>query len=155
MRHRISSGESAGHRFLAHLSSRMIFETWPAIVRPNQEAHYGKETTIRRRPLSTRRPATGLFTPDMESVEAPQAHGILTGRVIDTALRINPVTKSEFLWAKVQTFGGVFDVVADPLIVSGAVVEGGIIHGSFWLSGRLRNADGKMGLDSLRRFFAA
>ena len=97
---------------------------------------------------------SGLFNPDMESVEAPQAHGIFTGRVLDTALRINPVTKSEFLWAKVQTFGGVFDVVADPLIVSGAIVEGGIIHGSFWLSGRLRNTDGKMRSGSLRRFFA-
>jgi hypothetical protein len=87
---------------------------------------------------------SGLFTPEMEDVEPPQAHAILTGRVLNTALRINPVTKSEFLWAKVQTFGGVFDVVADPLIVNGAVVEGGIIHGSFWLSGRLRNTDGKM-----------
>jgi hypothetical protein len=87
---------------------------------------------------------SGLFTPAMESVEPPQAHAILTGRVLNTALRVNPVTKSEFLWAKVQTFGGVFDVVADPLIVNGAVVEGGIVHGSFWLSGRLRDDDGKV-----------
>jgi hypothetical protein len=92
---------------------------------------------------------SGLFTPDKGATEPPQAYAIFTGHVLNTALRINPVTKSEFLWAKVQTYGGVFDVVADPLIVNGAVVEGGIIHGSFWLSGRLRHPDSKMGLNSL------
>jgi hypothetical protein len=86
---------------------------------------------------------SGLFTADEESGGSPQAYAILTGHVLNTSLRINPVTKSEFLWAKVQTYGGVFDVVADPLIVNGAVVKGGIIHGSFWLSGRLQNSDGK------------
>ena len=58
MRHRISSGESAGRRFLAHLSSRMIFEKWLTVAGPNKEAHYGQEKTIRRRSLSTKRPAS-------------------------------------------------------------------------------------------------
>src|SRR5215475_3833526 len=58
MRHRISSGTSAGRRFLAHLSSRMIFETWPAKAGPNKEANYGQETTTLRRPFSTERPAS-------------------------------------------------------------------------------------------------
>jgi hypothetical protein len=87
---------------------------------------------------------SGLITAGPESVESPQAHAILTGHVLNTGLRINPVTKSEFLWAKVQTFGGVFDVVADPLIVNGTVVEGGIVQGAFWLSGRWKNHDIKI-----------
>jgi len=119
----------------------------------SEEAYYASQSEGPKFAAESFIPS-GLFTPDLESVEAPQAHAILTGKVLNTAFRINPVTKSEFLWAKVQTFGGVFDVVADPLIVNGAVVEGGIIHGSFWLSGRLRNTDGKMRLGSLRRFFA-
>jgi hypothetical protein len=97
---------------------------------------------------------SGLFTPDMEDIKPPQAYAILTGHVLKTALRINPVTKSEFLWAKVQTYGGVFDVVADPLIVNGAVVEGGIVHGSFWLSGRLIHSDSKKRLNSPQGFFS-
>ena len=120
----------------------------------SEEAYYASQSEEPKFAAESFIPS-GLFTPEMESVEPPQAHAILTGHILNTALRINPVTKSEFLWAKVQTFGGVFDVVADPLIVNGVVVEGGIIHGSFWLSGRLRNTEGKMRLDSLRRFFAA
>jgi hypothetical protein len=98
---------------------------------------------------------TGLITVGTESAESTPADAILTGHVLNTELRTNPITKSEFLWAKVQTYGGVFDVVADPLIVNGAVVEGGIIQGSFWLSGRLLNTDRKMKLNWPRRFFAA
>jgi hypothetical protein len=120
----------------------------------SEEAYYASQSEEPKFAAESFIPS-GLFTPEMEDVEPPQAHAILTGRVLNTALRINPVTKSGFLWAKVQTFGGVFDVVADPLIVNGAVVEGGIIHGSFWLSGRLRNTDGKMKLGSLRRLFTA
>lgn len=97
---------------------------------------------------------SGLFAPGMESVEPPQAHAILSGQVVDTAMRINPITKSEFLWAKVQTFGGVFDVVADPLIVNGTVVVGGIIHGSFWLSGRLQIPYSKTGLNPFKQLFS-
>jgi len=58
MRQRISSGESAGHRFPNHLSSHAIFETWPADAGPNKEAHHGQETTTRRRLFSTTRPAS-------------------------------------------------------------------------------------------------
>jgi hypothetical protein len=94
---------------------------------------------------------SGLFTEDLKSAEEPEAYAILTGHVIKTVLRINPVTKSEFLWAKVQTLGGVFDVVADPLIVNGAVVEGGIVQGSFWLSGRLIHSDSRVRLNSPQR----
>jgi hypothetical protein len=36
----------------------MIFETWLTVAGPNKEAHYGQETPIRRRSLSTRRPAS-------------------------------------------------------------------------------------------------
>jgi hypothetical protein len=119
----------------------------------SEEAYYASQSEGPKFAAESFIPS-GLFTSEMESVEPPQAHAILTGRVLNTAFRINPVTKIEFLWAKVQTFGGVFDIVADPLIVGGVVVEGGIIHGSFWLSGRLRNTDGKKKLGSLRRFFA-
>jgi hypothetical protein len=99
--------------------------------------------------------ASGLITVGTESAEPTPAHAILTGHVLNAELRTNPITKSEFLWAKVQTYGGVFDVVADPLMVNGAVVEGGIIQGSFWLSGRLRITYRKMKLNWPRRFFAA
>jgi hypothetical protein len=83
---------------------------------------------------------SGLFTPDLEKVEPPQAYAIMTGRVLETAVRTNPVTGGEFCWARIQTYGGEFDIVADPLLVLGVIVKGGVVHGSFWLSGRLRSS---------------
>jgi hypothetical protein len=79
----------------------------------------------------------GLFTTQLEAAEPPQALAILSGEVLETALRTNPFTQQEFRWARVQALGGVFDVVADPLVVTGEVVPGGILQGEFWLSGRL------------------
>ena len=79
----------------------------------------------------------GLFTSEFDTATPPQALALLSGRVLETALRCNPFTQREFRWARVQSFGGMFDVVADPLIVTGDVVPGGILQGEFWLSGRL------------------
>jgi hypothetical protein len=49
----------------------------------------------------------------------------------------NPHTQQAFWWARVRTLGGEFDVVADPEIVEGTIVQGGVIGGSAWLSGRI------------------
>lgn len=118
----------------------------------SEEAYYASQSEETKFAAESFLPS-GLFTADLESVESPQAHAILAGHVLNTALRINPVTKSEFLWAKVQTYGGVFDVVADPLIVDDPVVEGGIVHGAFWLSGRLKNSDGEIRSNLLQGLF--
>ncbi|MBO0861645.1 MAG: hypothetical protein J2P21_24795 [Chloracidobacterium sp.] len=119
----------------------------------SDEAYYASQSNWPRFGAESFFP-TGLFTEEMESTDPPQAYAIFTGHVLNTALKINPVTKSEFLWAKVQTFGGVFDVVADPVIVNGAVVEGGIVHGAFWLSGRLQHFDNIVRLNPSQRFFS-
>lgn len=57
--------------------------------------------------------------------------------MLSTALLTNPATGARFLWAKVRTLGGEADVVADSEVLRGTVVEGGVVFGSFWLSGRL------------------
>lgn len=46
-------------------------------------------------------------------------------------------TGATFVWAKVQTYGAVIDLVADPVLLDRRVVTGGVIRGSFWLSGRI------------------
>jgi len=50
---------------------------------------------------------------------------------------LNPLTQQPFYWARVRTYGGIFDVVADPQIVQGTIVQNGIVGGLFWLSGTL------------------
>ena len=82
---------------------------------------------------------SGLFTLGGEAMTPPQALAILTGHVLDTALLTNPATGATFHWAWVRTLGGEVDVAADPEVPTGSLVPGGVISGSFWLSGRLLN----------------
>lgn len=65
------------------------------------------------------------------------AQAILSGHVLASEMIMNPVTEQRFYWARVRTMGGELDVVADPQVVQGRLVRGGILCGSFWLSGRL------------------
>jgi hypothetical protein len=78
--------------------------------------------------------ATGLY---VRPGELPEAQVLFSGRVLATALRVNPVTGLLFVWAQVQTLGGQVDVVADPAVVQGVVRPGGVVSGAFWLSGRV------------------
>jgi hypothetical protein len=78
---------------------------------------------------------TGLFV--AQEGQVPPASAVLTGRVLATNVRLNPVTQKVFYWARVATLGGEVDVVADPEVVVGRLVVGGIVSGAFWLSGRV------------------
>ena len=80
---------------------------------------------------------SGLFHPDGESTVPPEALAIFSGRVIDTEKYINGLTNEEYIWAKVTVMGDEIDVVADPEIIEGKLIKGGILSGSFWLSGRV------------------
>ncbi|HEY7094220.1 MAG TPA: hypothetical protein VH393_13640 [Ktedonobacterales bacterium] len=74
---------------------------------------------------------SGTFSSPAESTV------IFNGHVLETAQLTNPHTERTFYWARVRTLGGEYDVVADPEIVEGAIVAGGVIGGSAWLSGRI------------------
>lgn len=69
--------------------------------------------------------------------DPPLAYAIFTGHVLETSIITNPVTDHEFIWAKVRTLGGEVDMVSDPVLLNGPVVKGGVVSGSFWLSGRI------------------
>jgi hypothetical protein len=53
---------------------------------------------------------------------------------------VNTASGGEFVWARVRTLGGEVEVAADPAIVRGEVVAGGIVTGSFWMTGRIGSA---------------
>jgi hypothetical protein len=80
---------------------------------------------------------SGLFSPSGESTQPPQAQAVFTGHILKTEYRTNEVSGVRFLWAKVETLGGVYDVVADCELVTTTPVVGGILSGAFWLTGRL------------------
>jgi hypothetical protein len=81
---------------------------------------------------------TGLF---VSEGSAERAEAIFTGYILDMSIITNPSTESEFVWVRVRTLGGEIEVVADPGVLSGSLPVGGIVSGSFWLSGRVLNAE--------------
>jgi hypothetical protein len=82
---------------------------------------------------------SGLISPSGEPVTPPESHALISGEVLEAEARHNAVTGEPFWWALVETVGGTFDVVIDPVLLSGRPVQrGNVIAGWFWLSGRLQ-----------------
>ncbi len=77
---------------------------------------------------------TGLFT---QNGERPRVAALFAGHILASERRVNPAAQGEFYWLSVQTYGGVYDVVADPEFMPRPPAVGGIAQGSFWLSGRV------------------
>lgn len=106
-----------------------IFESDEAFdaSQSDQEAKFAAESFI----------PSGLFTVDGGETEPPEALAIFSGHVLETKVLNNPITDNQFVWIKVETLGGEIDIVADPELVKEKVFVGGIVRGSFWLSGKL------------------
>ncbi len=82
---------------------------------------------------------TGLFSSPEESNGPPLAHAIFTGQIVKSERRTNDLTEDAFYWVLVDTLGGVYDVVIDPALLDATPTIGGILSGSFWLSGRIND----------------
>ena len=81
----------------------------------------------------------GLFSPDGSPTDPPVAFAVLSGRVLTTQSHKNPISGAGFLSARLRTLGGEIDAVVEPDLVKGEMTPGGIVTGSFWISGRLHN----------------
>lgn len=80
---------------------------------------------------------SGMFRLSGAAIEPPEAIAIFTGHVIEADVRKNSLTRQIFFWALVDTLGGRYDVVIDRSLLAQAPSAGGVLSGSFWLSGRL------------------
>jgi hypothetical protein len=80
---------------------------------------------------------SGLFTPAGDSTVPPKARAIFAGHVLAADEKINVLTRRAFYWALVETVGGTYDVVIDSSLLPVVPAVGGVISGSFWLSGRI------------------
>ncbi|MCF7788991.1 MAG: hypothetical protein K9N47_22895 [Prosthecobacter sp.] len=69
--------------------------------------------------------------------EGTKARGLFVGKILAVEHKTNSLTNISYWWALVQTLGGQFDVVIDPALVERQPVVGGLVQGSFWLSGRI------------------
>lgn len=75
---------------------------------------------------------SGLFGPPGDAALA-----VFTGHIVAAGDRRNGLTGELFGWALVETLGGVFDIVMDPELIAEPPRVGGVLSGSFWLSGRV------------------
>ncbi|MEM7460835.1 MAG: hypothetical protein AAF331_15325 [Pseudomonadota bacterium] len=81
---------------------------------------------------------SGLFLSDEAPAGTPpEAKAVFTGRILDVCENMNAFTGHSFISAKTNTFGGLIDIVVDPILAPQLPKAGGIVQGSFWLSGRL------------------
>jgi hypothetical protein len=80
---------------------------------------------------------SGLFNTDGNDTLPPQAYSIFTGHILDSKEFTNPFTNCIFYWAKVKTLGGEIDIVIDPEILIGDLIVGGVVSGTYWLTGRI------------------
>lgn len=96
---------------------------------------------------------SGLFNQGGGENNEPKAFAVFTGHVLDKNEITNPVTGNKFLWAYVKTLGGEFDVIIDPSIIEGQLSIGGVVSGSFWLSGRIISPYNKKSESILNKIF--
>lgn len=68
-----------------------------------------------------------------------KAAAVITGHVLSSERIKNTFTGEYFYHIKVKTLGADIDVVADPELVDREICAGGVVSGSFWLSGRVLN----------------
>lgn len=67
----------------------------------------------------------------------PRPIGRFSGEVTAAERRKNEMSGEEFWWMLVETLGGEVDVVIDPRYVPAEPKPGGIVEGTFYLSGRI------------------
>ena len=105
---------------------------------PTVEAFAQWQRTAKNAPISesfvfAEAPLTGTVS----SGPAP-AEAVITAQVLKAGLQINPITQQNFIVLLVRTpDGSTVDVVAHQQVASGELLAGGIIRGTFWLSGSI------------------
>jgi hypothetical protein len=78
---------------------------------------------------------TGLFF--TETRKKPIAEAVFAGPIQETRIVVNSWSGKQFYHLVVKSLPGVLDVVAEMELLPEKPVVGGIVHGEFWLSGRL------------------
>jgi hypothetical protein len=78
--------------------------------------------------------STGM-PPDHD--DAPASNAVLTGAVVEHRLMSDPNGGAPFHWLLVDSLGATFDVVADPSVVTGTILEGSTVEIACVMFGRL------------------
>jgi len=96
---------------------------------------------------------SGLFNWSNEKRSHSEPYAMFSGRVLDCQQLNNPLTNANYHWALVKTLGGTIDVVCDPELLDRPIFKDGIVSGSFWLVGKIKEPKIKERKGLLSRFF--
>lgn len=105
-------------------------------VYESPESHLASQTGERKLASQSFAPL-GLFPGKNSGMKSAVASAFFSGHVLKAEEKVNDLSAEPFFWALVETWGAVFDVVIASSMIDDLPVEGGVISGSFWLSGRL------------------
>jgi hypothetical protein len=82
----------------------------------------------------------GLFADELDpdgDENSPTSEAVFAGHIVDSSKRTNSLTGVQYVWAAVETLGGVYDVVVGQDLLEEPPAPGAVLLGHFWLSGRL------------------
>lgn len=99
----------------------------------NEKAFFASQTEDGLKMASESFIPSGLFG----ERDGTKALGLFVGKILAVEHKTNSLTQMSYWWVLVQSLGGQFDVVIDPELVDRPPVVGGLVQGSFWLSGRI------------------
>jgi hypothetical protein len=68
-----------------------------------------------------------------------KSEAIFTGIILDYKKYTNEITHKKYYWIKVETYGGIIDVVVDPELIKRKLKINGIVSGVFYLCGKIIN----------------
>jgi hypothetical protein len=94
----------------------------------------------------------GMFPGPGGNMEPSSARAMFAGHVLKAEEKVNDLSGETFIWALVETLGGTYDVVAASSMVEDLPIQGSVVRGSFWLSGRLQEYT-RQERSGLMRFF--
>ncbi len=77
--------------------------------------------------------------PDFSNTNRLESAASITGRVIEHRDLVNPFSNNKYRWILLKTLGGTVDVVVDQDGLNKSIADGGVISGTFWLTGKLLN----------------
>lgn len=71
----------------------------------------------------------------------PDSSAVLTGKILEHRTFTNEISGQDFVWLLVESLEATFDVVADPVVITGDIVDGGTIEAAVVMFGRLLEDD--------------
>jgi hypothetical protein len=71
------------------------------------------------------------------AMQSPASSALLTGKVLEHRTFTNEASGNPFVWMLVESLEATFDVVADPVVISGEITDGGTIEAAVWMFGRM------------------